>query len=39
MKNQTFIPIPQAIEAAFMPEEGEAKRLEVRCDLLYIEKR
>ncbi len=39
MKNQTFIPIPQAIEAAFMPEVGETKRLEVRCDLLYIEKR
>ena len=39
MKNQTFIPIPQEIEAAFMPEVGETKRLEVRCDLLYIDKR
>jgi molecular chaperone HtpG len=39
MKNQTFIPIPPEIQAAFMPEVGETKRLEVRCDLLYIDKR
>lgn len=38
MKNQTFIPIPQEIQVAFMPEIGETKRLEVRCDLLYIDK-
>ncbi len=39
MKNQTFIPIPLEIQGAFMPEIGETKRLEVRCDLLYIDKR
>ena len=37
MKNQTFIPIPEALQDAFMPVSGETKRLEVRCDLLYIE--
>lgn len=37
MKNQTFIPIPEALHAAFMPASGETKRLEVRCDLLYID--
>ena len=37
MKNQIFIPIPNAIKPAFIPVGGETKRLEVRCDLLYID--
>jgi molecular chaperone HtpG len=37
MKNQTFIPIPEALHQAFMPVIGETKRLEVRCDLLFID--
>lgn len=37
MKNQIFIPVPEQLQEAFMPETGETKRLEVRCDLLYIE--
>ncbi|MDR5778096.1 ATP-binding protein [Caballeronia sp. LZ065] len=37
MKNQIFIPVPAPLQEAFMPEMGEVKRLEVRCDLLYID--
>lgn len=37
MKNQIFIPVPMQLQLAFMPETGETKRLEVRCDLLYID--
>ena len=37
MKNQVFIPIPEAIRTRFLPAAGETKRLEVRCDLLYID--
>lgn len=37
MKNQTFIPIPEPLHQAFLPASGETKRLEVRCDLLYID--
>jgi molecular chaperone HtpG len=37
MKNQIFIPVPAPLQEAFMPEMGETKRLEVRCDLLYID--
>lgn len=36
-KDRTFIPIPDAIANTFLPEEGERKRLEVRCDILYLE--
>lgn len=39
MKNQIFIPVPADLEDAFMPNMGETKRLEVRCDLLYIDSR
>ncbi len=39
MKNQTFIPIPPALQAAFMPTNSETKRLEIKCDLLYIDRR
>ena len=35
-KDRVFIPIPQDIEPDFLPEAGERKRLEVRCDLLYL---
>ena len=34
-KDRTFIPIPEEIANDFLPEEGERKRLEVRCDILY----
>ena len=37
MKNQTFIPIPDELAPAFLPVGGETKRLEVRCDLLYMD--
>lgn len=37
MKNQIFIPIPESLRAAFLPAAGETKRLEIRCDLLYID--
>lgn len=37
MKNQTFIPIPDELRGAFLPRPGEKKRLEVRCDLLYMD--
>lgn len=34
MKNRVFIPVPEAVQGAFMFENGERKRFEVRCDLL-----
>lgn len=37
MKNRIFIPIPPEIQAAFIPAAGEKKRLQVRCDILYID--
>jgi molecular chaperone HtpG len=37
MKNQIFVPVPDALRQAFLPDAGETKRLEVRCDLLYID--
>jgi molecular chaperone HtpG len=37
MKNQIFIPVPEALREAFLPAAGETKRLEVRCDLLFID--
>ena len=36
-KDRTFIPIPAAISSSFLPSPGEVKRLEVRCDVLYLE--
>ncbi|MXY10164.1 MAG: ATP-binding protein [Acidimicrobiaceae bacterium] len=36
-KDRTFIPIPSDIAAAFLPKAGEVTRLEVRCDILYID--
>jgi molecular chaperone HtpG len=38
MKNQVFIPIPENLRSRFLPREGEVKRLEVRCDLLYMDR-
>ena len=35
-KNRTFIPIPNEIANDFLPEAGERKRLEVRCEILYL---
>ena len=35
-KDRTFIPIPDEIASEFRPEAGERKRLEVRCDVLYL---
>lgn len=37
MKNQIFIPIPASLQGAFLPGIGETKRLDVRCDLLFID--
>ena len=36
-KSRTFIPIPDEIAATFLPKAEERKRLEVRCDILYLE--
>ncbi|MCY4284747.1 MAG: ATP-binding protein [Thiotrichales bacterium] len=38
MKNRIFIPIPTSIQARFLPKEGEKKRFEVKCDILYIDR-
>ena len=35
--NRIFIPVPEAIVGAFVPDEQERKRFEVRCDLLYTD--
>lgn len=37
MKNQIFIPVPEPLRAAFLPEANETKRLDIRCDLLSID--
>ena len=38
MKNRVFIPIPVSIQGSFLPEEGEKKRFEVKCDILHIDR-
>jgi molecular chaperone HtpG len=38
MKNRLFIPIPEPLRSSFVPAIGEKKRLEVRCDILYIDR-
>ena len=38
-RNRTFIPIPDEIAATFLPRADERKRLEVRCDILYLEEK
>ena len=35
-KNRTFIPVPDDIVKDFLPNAGERKRLEIRCDILYL---
>lgn len=35
-KDRTFIPVPNEIVNDFLPVAGERKRLEVRCDILYL---
>ena len=37
-KNRTFIPIPGEVAGSFLPSPGEVKRLEVRCDVIYLKK-
>jgi hypothetical protein len=37
MKNRIYIPVPEAIQSAFIPTMGERKRFEVSCDLLFTE--
>lgn len=39
MKNRIFIPIPTHLENCFVPASGEKKRLDVRCELLYIDRK
>ncbi len=39
MKNRIFIPIPAHLENCFIPITGEKKRLDVRCELLYIDRK
>ena len=36
-KNRTFIPIPDEIAETFLPRADEQTRLEVRCNILYLE--
>ena len=38
MKNRIFIPIPEPVQASFLPIGNEKKRFEVRCDILYIDR-
>lgn len=35
-RDRTFIPIPDEIVGDFVPEAGKRKRLEVRCEILYL---
>ena len=35
-ENRTFIPIPDEIADQFLPKADERKRLEIRCDILYL---
>lgn len=37
LKNTIYIPVPEEIEASFIPTPGERKRFEVRCDLLRVD--
>lgn len=38
LENKIFIPIPDQISASFIPPAEKRKRLEIRSDILYIEK-
>lgn len=37
LKNRTFIPIPKIIQKYLIPTSDEKKRLEVRCEIIYID--
>ena len=37
-KNRTFIPVPNEIAHDFLPEVGETMRLEIRCDILHLDR-
>jgi molecular chaperone HtpG len=37
LKDTIYIPVPEEIEASFIPAVGERKRFEVRCDLLRVD--
>lgn len=37
LKDVIYIPVPEEIEASFVPGPGERKRFEVRCDLLRVD--
>jgi molecular chaperone HtpG len=37
LRDRIYIPVPDAVAAAFIPAPDERKRFEVRCDLLYTE--
>lgn len=37
LKNRVFIPIPAELARSVVPSEGEHIRLDVRCDVLYLE--
>lgn len=39
LRDNIFIPIPDQLAAAFIPQPGERKRFEVRSDLLYTDSR
>ena len=36
-RDRTFIPIPAEIAGVFLPDPGDVKRLEIRCDILYLD--
>ena len=36
-KSRTFIPIPDEVAADFVPKAAERKRLEIQCNILYID--
>jgi molecular chaperone HtpG len=38
MKNRIFIPVPDGLRSSLLPTDGEKKKLEVRCDILYTER-
>jgi molecular chaperone HtpG len=35
LKNSIFIPVPEVIQASFIPKAGERKRFEIKCDYLH----
>lgn len=39
MKNRIFVPIPTHLQNSFVPASGEKKKLDVRCELLYIDRK